>query len=83
MSIPILDLHGVKHEDVVDKVEEFINKQEHYRKFNIMSSTVAFTGKIITGNSSKMRTLVEGALHKHKVDYNYISNGSIIISGKL
>lgn len=75
MKVLTLDLHGVKHEDVVWVVEEWAL---------LWSSRVpAFTGRIITGNSSKMRILAEGALIKHKFDYNYLSDGSIVVAGKL
>ena len=75
MKVLTLDLHGVKHEDVVNVVENFVL---------LGSSRVpAFTGRIITGNSSKMRILAEGALIKHKFDYNYLSDGSIVVAGKL
>lgn len=83
MSLPILDLHGIKHEDVTHKVQEWVLQQDYFRKINPLKATSAFMGKIITGNSTKMRTLVEGVLHKHKFDYNRISDGSIIVVGKL
>ena len=74
-NIPNLDLHGTKHEDVVPIVEDWALLWS-YR-------VPAFTGKIITGNSSKMRVLVEGVLRKHKFDYTYMNDGSIIVAGKI
>jgi hypothetical protein len=74
-NIPNLDLHGVKHEDVTPIVEDWALLWS-YR-------VPAFTGKIITGNSSKMRVLVEGVLMKHKFEYTYMNDGSIIVAGKI
>jgi len=75
MKVSTLDLHGVKHEHVINKVEEWVLLES--------SKTPAFTGRIITGNSSKMRILAEGVLVKHKFDYNYLSDGSIVVGGRL
>lgn len=83
MSISVLDLHGVKHEEAAHKVQEWVLQQDYFRRTNPLNATSAFTGKIITGNSTKMRILAEGVLHKHKFDYNYLSDGSIIVSGRL
>ena len=74
-NIPNLDLHGVKHEDAMLIVEEWAIMWD-YR-------VPAFAGKIITGNSTKMRLLAESALRKHKFDYKYMADGSIIVAGKL
>lgn len=74
-KVPDLDLHGVKHEDAMMIVEEWALLWS-YR-------VPAFTGKIITGNSSKMRVLAEGVLRKHKFEYTYMTDGSIIVVGKL
>ena len=74
-KIPDLDLHGVKHEDAALIVEEWAVMWD-YR-------VPAFTGKIITGNSTKMRVLAEGALRKHKFDYKFLDNSTIIVAGKL
>lgn len=63
-----LDLHGVKHEDVHRIVDR-----------HIYLNTPPF--KIITGNSSRMKELVEEVLD----EYNYKSmgweSGSIIVKG--
>ena len=74
-KIPDLDLHGVKHEDAALIVEEWAVMWD-YR-------VPAFTGKIITGNSTKMRVLVESTLRKHKFDYKFLDNSTIIVTGKL
>ena len=75
MKVPDLDLHGVLHEDVMSIVEDYILLWD-YR-------VPAFTGKIITGNSTKMRVLVETTLHKHKFDYKFLDNSTIVVTGKL
>ena len=74
-NVPTLDLHGVKHEDVMPIVEDYILLWD-YR-------VPAFTGKIITGNSTKMRVLAETALRKHKFDYRLLNDNTIIVTGKL
>ena len=74
-NVPTLDLHGVKHEDVIPVVEDYILLWD-YR-------VPAFTGKIITGNSTKMRVLVESTLRKHKFDYKFLDNSTIVVTGKL
>ena len=66
-NIPNLDLHGVKHEDAMMIVEEWAIMWD-YR-------VQAFTGKIITGNSTKMKTLAVSALKKHNFDYKIMANG--------
>jgi hypothetical protein len=72
-NVPVLDLHGVKHEDAMMVVEEWSVLWD-YR-------VPAFTGKIITGNSTKMKTLAVGALKKHKFDHQIMGDGSILVSG--
>jgi len=42
-----------------------------------------FVGKIIPGNSVKMRILAESALKKHNFDYKLMSDGSILVNGKI
>ena len=74
-NIPVLDLHGVKHEDVTLIVEEWAIMWD-YR-------VLSFQGKIITGNSTKMKTLAVGALKKHKFDYQVMGDGSILVSGTI
>ncbi len=73
-KVPDLDLHGVKHEDAPSVVEEWAVLWD-YR-------VPAFTGKIITGNSTRMKVLVEGALRKHKFDYRILNDSVIIVVGK-
>jgi hypothetical protein len=74
-NIPNLDLHNVKHEDVITIVEDWTLLWS-YR-------VPAFAGKIITGNSTKMKTIVEGVLRKHSFEYKHMSDGSILVSGKI
>jgi hypothetical protein len=74
-NIPNLDLHGVKHEDVMMIVEEWAIMWD-YR-------VLGFQGKIITGNSTKMKTLAISALKKHLFDYKILGDGSILVSGTI
>ena len=73
-EIPILDLHGIAHSDVFLIVEEWSVLWD-YR-------VPAFTGKIITGNSQRMRVLAEMALRKNKFDYRLLNENVIIVVGK-
>ena len=54
-----LDLHRVKHEDVVSQVEEFVLFHQDEMPL-----------EIIYGNSQVMRELVEGCLDKMGFSYN-------------
>jgi len=74
-DVPVLDLHGVTHEDVTLIVEEWVLMWD-YR-------VLGFQGKIITGNSTKMKTLAVGALKKHKFDHQIMGDGSILVSGTI
>lgn len=74
-NVPTLDLHGVTHSDVSSIVEEWAIMWD-YR-------VPAFNGKIITGNSTKMKTLAVGALKKHKFNHQILGDGSILVSGTL
>ena len=74
-NVPNLDLHGVKHEDAMMIVEEWAIMWD-YR-------VLGFQGKIITGNSTKMKTLAVTALKKHNFDYQIMADGSILVNGKL
>ena len=71
-EVPILDLHGVRHEDAMLIVEEWAIMWD-YR-------VLGFQGKIITGNSTKMKTLAVSALKKHYFDYQILGDGSILVS---
>jgi len=51
-----LDLHGVKHEDVPKKVEEYI-----------YSNQVPYS--IVTGNSARMKEIVIEVLKKYDMEY--------------
>ena len=74
-EVSVLDLHGVKHEDTMMIVEEWAIMWD-YR-------VLGFQGKIITGNSTKMKTLAVSALKKHKFDYQIMGDGSILVSGTI
>ena len=74
-NVSILDLHGVKHEDVALIVEEWAIMWD-YR-------VLGFQGKIITGNSTKMKTLAVSVLKKHKFDYQIMGDGSIFVTGTI
>ena len=74
-NVPVLDLHGVKHEDAALIVEEWAVMWD-YR-------VLGFQGKIITGNSTKMKTLAVGALKKHKFNHQVMGDGSILVSGTI
>lgn len=51
-----LDLHGLKHYDVKDVVENFV----------LMNDTPF---RVITGNSDRMRELVQKVLTEHKFKF--------------
>jgi hypothetical protein len=74
-NIPNLDLHGVKHKDVMMIVEEWAIIWDLW--------VLGFQGKIITGNSTKMKTLAISALKKHLFDYKILGDGSILVSGTI
>jgi len=74
-EVSVLDLHGVTHDDVMLIVEEWAIMWD-YR-------VLGFQGKIITGNSTKMKTLAVSALKKHKFDYQLMGDGSILVSGTI
>ena len=66
-----LDLHKVKHSEVVNKVENFIYKYESSLPLNI-----------ITGNSEKMKELVIETLRENKFEYeigDFFNKGYIIV----
>jgi hypothetical protein len=74
-KIVTIDMHGVSHSDASLLVEEWLLLCSYH--------TPAFVGKIITGNSVKMRTIVEGVLHKHKFSYRLLTDGTILVNDKL
>ena len=66
----VLDLHGVKHENVARKCNEFMSK--------IWGKTEL--AEIITGNSQKMRREVFNALHDYDVEVRVaIRNPAILL----
>ena len=69
-SMQILDLHGVRHHQVFDLVEDFI----------LLSEDPVF--RIITGNSNRMLELVKEVLTKYSLKFDYVdwsNSGSIIV----
>jgi len=65
-----LDLHGVFHSEVRDKVENFV----------LLHST-ELPIRIITGDSHRMRNLTENILKKYNFNYNIPAHnpGEIIV----
>ena len=67
--IPSLDLHGIKHIDVVRLVENYIFQHQY-----------SYPLKIITGNSDKMKKIVISTLEIHGFNYqegDYYNRGYI------
>ena len=67
----VLDLHGVRHHQVFNLVEDFI----------LLTPDPIF--KIITGNSNKMLELVKEVLDKYSLKFDYVNwfnLGAIIIN---
>ena len=66
----VLDLHGVRHHQVFDLVEDFI----------LLSEDPVF--RIITGNSNRMLELVKEVLTKYSLKFDYVdwSNLGAIIA---
>ena len=65
----VLDLHGVKHENVARKCNEFMSK--------IWGKTEL--AEIITGNSQKMRSEVFDALHDYDVEVKVAARNPAIL----
>jgi hypothetical protein len=66
----VLDLHGVRHHQVFDLVEDFI----------LLSEDPVF--RIITGNSNRMLELVKEVLTKYSLKFDYVdwsNSGAIIV----
>ena len=65
-----LDLHGVKHEKVQNMVEDFV-----------LLNDPPF--EIVTGNSDKMRELVNAVLDEHEMVGHHMGNyGSMTVTEK-
>ena len=62
----ILDLHGIKHNDVDRLVENFVLLNDAPMR-------------IITGNSNKMRDLVIEVLDRHNIEYEQFKPSQITI----
>lgn len=65
-----LDLHGVRHCDVIIMVEDFVYMNQN-----------EFPLEIICGNSEKMIKLVKDALDKHSIETHMFRYGVIIARG--
>ena len=65
-----LDLHGLKHFQVRDEVENFI-----------LLNSKELPIRIIIGNSIRMKNLTENILYKHNFEYNIPAHnaGEIIV----
>jgi len=59
-KIKALDLHGIKHADVLIKLENYVFRTHHQGYFPI---------KIITGNSDIMQKIVTDFLKENKYKY--------------
>ena len=68
-KIPILDLHGVRHEAVEKRIDSFVFDNQGYTG----------TGIIITGKSYSMKQVVLGVLKNYSFDK--IQIGDIINTG--
>ena len=69
-----LDLHGVRHHDVHDKVDKFIGEHIFERRTNSV--------KIVTGNSPQMKSLVKETLSQYQLDgkEDFFNNGCLIVN---
>lgn len=65
-----LDLHGIFHRDVRDKVENFV-----------LLHSIELPIRIITGDSNRMRNLTVNILNKHHFTYDIPAHnpGEIIV----
>jgi len=69
-----LDLHGLRHHEVRDKLENFV-----------LLNSNELPLRIIIGNSNRMRNMTENILNKHNFDYYSPAHNSgeiIVISDK-
>ncbi len=66
-----LDLHGLKHFQVRDEVENFV-----------LLNAKELPIRIIVGNSNRMRNLTENILYKHNLEWNTPAHnaGEIIVT---
>ncbi len=69
-----LDLHGVRHHEVHDKVDKFIGGHIFEGKTNSV--------KIVTGNSPEMKSLVKRTLSQYQLDgkEDFFNNGCLIVT---
>jgi DNA-nicking Smr family endonuclease len=65
-TIKQLDLHGLRHDEAERQVENFV----------LLNKSPL---SIITGNSDKMRNIVEHVCNKHKISYERWDWGEIKI----
>ncbi len=68
-----LDLHGLRHDDAVDRAEDFVLMESHSSMFEC---------RIIVGNSSTMTKRITDMLDSHQFKYHIPSwnVGEIIVS---
>jgi len=70
----VLDLHGMNHNEAIEKSEDFLLE---------LSVTQYFDGTLITGNSQSLQEkIIKYVLNKHNFNY-YIptwNQGTIIVS---
>lgn len=67
----VLDLHGIRHHQVYDLVEDFIL---------LLPDPIAF--KIVVGNSNQMMDLVRRVLNNYSLKYdyeNFVNLGAIVV----
>lgn len=73
MKLPQLDLHGLRHHEVRNKVEEFIIRED-------------MPVLIITGYSSAMQQIVKDVIEHHKLSWQYescVNLGSMLITDRI
>lgn len=69
-----IDLHGISHDEALDKAEDFVLRE---------SMNIDFTCAVITGNSKALQQKVFRLLDKYEFKYYIASNnlGKIIVRG--
>ena len=74
MKLFKLDLHGVRHHEVHDKVDKFIGGHIFEKKTNSV--------KIVTGNSPRMKEIVKETLSQYQLDgkEDFFNNGCLIVN---
>ena len=73
MKLPQLDLHGLRHHEVRNLVEDFVIKED-------------MPVLIITGHSSAMQQIVKDVIKQHKLYWQYescVNLGSMLITDRI